>query len=106
MAAIPHAPILATTPGGVLLRVRVQPDARMERLDGVHAGDLRLRLAAPPVDGAANDSCLSFLAKTLRVRRSQVRLRSGQKSRHKLIHIKGISLPQVAAALGIPHSST
>ena len=89
-----------------MLRVRVRPGARMERLDGVHADDLRLRLAASPVDGAANASCLAFLAKALRVRRSQVRLQSGQKSRHKLVHIEGVTLPQVAAALGIPHSST
>lgn len=89
-----------------MLRVRVQPGARIERLDGVHADDLRLRLAAAPVDGAANASCLAFLAKALHVRRSQIRLQSGQKSRHKLSHIEGVALPQVAAALGIPHSST
>lgn len=89
-----------------MLRVRVQPGARMERLDGVHADDLRLRLATPPVDGAANASCLAFLAKALGVRRSQIRLQAGQKSRHKLIHIEGVTLPQIAAALGIPRSST
>ena len=106
MAAVPHSPILTATPRGVLLRVRVQPGARMERLDGVHAHDLRLRLVAPPVDGAANAACLTFFTKALRVRRSQVRLQSGQKSRHKLIRIDGVTLPQVAAALGIPHFST
>lgn len=104
MAAVPHSPVLTATPKGVLLRVRVQPGARMERLDGVHDHDLRLRLTAPPVDGAANAACLAFLTKALRVRRSQVRLQSGQKSRHKLVHIAGVTLPQVAAALGIPHS--
>ena len=103
MAAVPHSPVLTATPKGVLLRVRVQPGARMERLDGVHDHDLRLRLTAP-VDGAANAACLAFLTKALRVRRSQVRLQSGQKSRHKLVHIAGVTLPQVAAALGIPHS--
>ena len=89
-----------------MLRVRVQPGAKTERLDNMQDRELWLRLAAPPVDGAANASCLVFLAKALHVRRSQIRLQSGQKSRHKLIHIEGVALPQVAAALGIPHSST
>ncbi len=105
MGTVPYPPVLTATAKGVLLRVRVQPGARMERLDGVHDHDLRLRLTAPPVDGAANAACLGFLTKMLRLRRSQVRLQSGQKSRHKLIHIDGVTLRQVAAALGIPHSS-
>ena len=105
METVPYSPVLTATAKGVLLRVRIQPGARMERLDGVHDHDLRIRLTAPPVDGAANAACLAFLTKVLRVRRSQVRLQSGQKSRHKLIHIEGVTLPQIAAALGIPRSS-
>ena len=105
MTAVQRPPILTATPKGVLLRVRVQPGARMEGLDGVHDLDLRLRLAAPPVDGAANAACLAFLTKALRVRRSQITLRSGRRNRRKLVHIDGVTLPQVAAALGIPESS-
>ena len=101
-----QAPILSATPKGVLLRIRVQPGARTECLDGVRDHVLRLRLKAPPVDGAANAACLAFLTKALRLRRSQIRLQSGHKSRDKLIHIEGAALPLVAAALGIPLSAT
>jgi len=89
---------------GVLLRVRVQPRARAERLEGVHGEHLRLRLTAPPVDGAANMACIAFLAKALGVTRSRVRIRSGVKSRDKLIHIVGLTPEHVATRLGIPLS--
>lgn len=89
------------TAGGVLLRLRVQPRARHNRLEGVHGDQLRIRLAAPPVDGAANAACIAFLAKRLGVRRTQVRIEAGEKSRDKLIHVTGLKLPEVATLLGV-----
>ena len=97
-------PVLAYVDGGVLLRVRVQPGARTEGLDGVREGVLRLRLVAPPVDGAANRACLAFFTRVLGVRRSQMTLRSGWKARYKVLRIEGITCRQAAAALGMPHS--
>ena len=105
MAQVPHSPVLAVFEGGVRLRLRVQPGARAEQLDGVHDNQLRLRLAAPPVDGAANTACLAFLARILGVRRSQITLQSGRKSRHKVLLIEGVTLQHAAAALGIFHST-
>jgi uncharacterized protein (TIGR00251 family) len=93
--------VLQATESGVLLRVRVQPRASIERLEGVYGDQLRLRLTAPPVAGAANAACVVFLAKTLGVRRSQVRIQAGEKSRNKLVHISGMTLAEVAAALGV-----
>lgn len=87
---------------GVLLRVRVQPRARAERLEGVHSDQLRLRLTAPPVDGAANTACVRLLAKALGVSRSRVVIRVGLKSRDKLIHIADVTLEYVARTLDIP----
>lgn len=49
MAAVRHSPILSAIPDGVLLRLRMQPGARAERLDGMHDHALRLRLTPPPV---------------------------------------------------------
>jgi uncharacterized protein (TIGR00251 family) len=92
---------ITTTAAGVLLRIRVQPRASVERLEGVHGGQVRLRLMAPPVDGAANTACLAFLARTLGVPRSRLRLQAGEKSRDKLVHIAGVTSAEVAAALGI-----
>lgn len=94
--------VIQATDEGVLLRVRVQPKASRERLDGVHGGQLRLRLTAPPVEGAANAACIAFLAKAFGVNRSCVAIRSGFKSRDKLIHISGLTAENAAAALGLP----
>jgi uncharacterized protein (TIGR00251 family) len=90
------------TASGVLVRVRVQPRASVERLDGVHGDQLRLRVTAPPVEGAANTACMVLLAKILGVRRSQVRLQAGEKSRDKVFHVAGLTSAEVAVALGIP----
>ena len=94
--------VLQLTSSGVLLRVRVQPRASVERLEGVQGDQLRLRLTAPPVDGAANAACLTVLAKTLGVSRARVRLHAGEKSRDKVVHIADMTLAEVARALGIP----
>ena len=92
------------TPTGTLLRLRVQPRASIERLDGLRDGYVRLRLTAPPVDGAANAACLAFLAKALDISRAQLRLQAGVKSREKLVHITGLAPAQVAVALGLVSS--
>jgi uncharacterized protein (TIGR00251 family) len=73
----------------------------VSRLDGVHAEQLRLRLTAPPVDGAANAACIILLAQALGVRRAQVQLQAGEKSRQKLFRITGLTAAEVAAALGL-----
>ena len=96
--------VIQATDSGVVLRVRVQPRARTERLEGVHGDQLRIRLTAPPVEGAANAACLAFLAKLLGIRRAQLRIQAGAKSRDKLVHISGLSSAEVAAALGVTSS--
>ena len=93
---------LQITESGVLLRVHVQPRASADRLEGLHGEQLRLRLTAPPVGGAANAACIAFLAKKLGVSRSRVQLYAGEKSRDKLVHIAGLTPAQVATTLGIP----
>jgi uncharacterized protein len=95
---------ITATPTGTLLRLRVQPRASIERLDGLRDGYVRLRLTAPPVEGAANTACLAFLAKALGISRAQLHLQAGGKSRDKLVHITGLTPAQVAAALGLVSS--
>jgi hypothetical protein len=94
--------VLQVTDTGVLVRVRVQPRASTERPEGVYGDQLRLRVTAPPVGGAANTACIALLAKILGVRRSQVCLQTGAKSRDKVFHIAGLTSAEVATALGIP----
>src|SRR5690349_579241 len=77
--------------GDLLLRVQVVPRASRSEVVGEHGGSLRVRLAAPPVDGAANDELRRLLAKTFNVRRSSVQLVLGHNSRTKQIRIVGVN---------------
>ena len=90
---------ITATATGTFIRLRVQPRASRERLEGVRDGQVRLRLTAAPVDGAANAACIAFLAKLLDISRASIQLQAGEKSRDKLIHITGLTPVQVAAAL-------
>jgi uncharacterized protein (TIGR00251 family) len=76
---------------GVRLRLRVQPRASRTEVAGIHGDELRIRLAAPPVDGAANEALVRFLAETLDVPRASVRLASGATSRSKVVEVDGVT---------------
>jgi len=76
--------------GDLLFSVQVVPRASRSEIVGEHNGSLRVRLAAPPVDGAANDELKRVLAKTFKVQRNSIQLVSGQGSRIKLIRIVGV----------------
>jgi uncharacterized protein (TIGR00251 family) len=84
----------------VELRVHVQPRASRNEIAGWREGALVVRLTAPPVDGAANKACGEFLAEALGVKRSQVELISGQKSREKRFRITGVTPEALRARLG------
>jgi uncharacterized protein len=86
---------------GVRIRVRVVPRASRTELVGFHGDELRIRLTAPPVDGAANAALVSFLADRLAVPRSTVRLLSGETSRSKVVLIAGLEVDQVRARFGL-----
>ncbi len=92
---------LKQVPGGVLLPVRVQPRASRDQVVGVQDEALKVRLTAPPVDGAANQALVKFLAKALGVSKGRLSLVSGQKSRRKLVRVEGLDPSQVAERLGL-----
>jgi uncharacterized protein len=94
------APIEQTAEG-VRLRVKAVPRASRSEVAGIHGDEVRIRLAAPPVDRAANEELIRFLADTLSVRRTAIRLVSGPTSRSKVITIVGIALEQVRRSLGL-----
>ena len=83
------------------LAVWVTPGARRSELAGVSGGRLRVRLAAPPVEGRANDALVRYLAELLGLRRDSVTLVAGARSRRKLVHLSGVTLAQAAARLGL-----
>jgi uncharacterized protein (TIGR00251 family) len=77
--------------GCVRFTVRVQPRAATNELAGTYGDALKVRLSAPPVDGAANESLVIFLAEIFRVSRHDVRILAGERARSKLIEIRGIT---------------
>ena len=75
--------------GAVVLDLHVQPGAKRTEVAGPHGERLKVRLAAPPVDGAANDELVRFLAEAFGVPRRQVTIVSGAASRAKRVRIEG-----------------
>jgi uncharacterized protein len=82
---------------GVLFRVRVQPRASRDAIEGEHDGALKVRLTAPPVEGRANDSLRRLLAAHLNVPVSAVRIVAGENNRNKRVSIAGVTRAQVLA---------
>ncbi len=82
---------LTTTHYGVTFSVRVQARASRSCIAGEIDGALRIRIAAPPVDGEANEELVRFLARHLDITRDQVEIVSGQRSKNKVVRVKGIS---------------
>src|ERR1700733_16279656 len=85
--------------GGVTFGVHAKPNAKRSAITGVRDGALEVRVAAPPVDGAANDELVATLASALRVPRRDVHLVQGASSRAKRIEVQGLSVDEVRARL-------
>lgn len=79
-------------PGGVRIQLLVQPRASRTEVVGLHGDALKVRVAAPPVDGAANEAIIRFFADRLDVPRNRVRLTKGGSGRRKVLEIDGIGL--------------
>lgn len=79
------------------LLVRVQPRASRNEVVGWREGALAIRLTAPPVEGSANRACVDFLAEVLGVRRGDVELVRGQKSREKRFRVHGLTPEELLA---------
>jgi uncharacterized protein (TIGR00251 family) len=84
-------------PDGLSIRVRVIPKGRRNQVVGVEAGILVVRVAAPPVEGQANEALLEFLAQRLGVRTRALQLQSGQRSRHKVVKLEGVQRAAIEA---------
>jgi uncharacterized protein len=73
--------------------VRVQPRASRNEIVGIREGVVRVRLQAPPVDGAANEALVRFLADEFGVAARNVRIVSGFGSRNKVVEVEAVALP-------------
>ncbi|MCP5518620.1 MAG: DUF167 domain-containing protein [Verrucomicrobiales bacterium] len=91
---------LTETPGGVVLTVHVQPRASRSEVAEATGVRCRLRVAAPPVDNAANEAVVRFLADLCGRPRSAIRLVRGRASKSKTIAIQGVKSSDLLAKLG------
>lgn len=90
---------LKETPQGVTFAVKVQPCARRNAVSGTAADALKLAVAAPPLEGRANQGVVEFLAEFFDIPRASVTITSGQRSRIKVVCISGMSAEQVRERL-------
>lgn len=81
------------------INVYVQPRASKTAIAGMHDGCIKIRLAAPPVDGAANAALVEFVAERLNVAKSKVRVVTGFSSRRKVVEVDGVTAAQLSQAL-------
>ncbi|QQS42739.1 MAG: DUF167 domain-containing protein [Acidobacteriota bacterium] len=82
--------------GTLEIRVLVVPRASKTELKGEHDGYLRVRVAAPPVEGAANAELIAFFAKLLGIPKSSIEIASGETSRRKSVRLNGIDRKDAA----------
>jgi uncharacterized protein (TIGR00251 family) len=75
--------------------VKVHPRAKKNAITGELGDALKLSLTTPPIEGRANEACVEFFAKLLKVPRASVTIASGQTSRNKVICVTGVSLEYV-----------
>jgi len=86
--------------GSLVLSLHIQPGAKKTEIAGLHGEALKIRLAAPPVDGQANAALIAFLAKACGVSKSAVELVSGDTCRAKRVRVTGADAARVAALCG------
>jgi len=95
---------IKSVPGGVTLAVRVTPRAGRNEIVGAQGEALKVKLAAPPVEGAANAALCEFLADRLGVRKSAVTIIAGRTSRHKVARVEGVTTDEARARLDLGDS--
>ena len=86
--------------GRVRFTVRVQPRASRTAIAGEHADAIKIHIAAPPVEGAANAELIAFLAKRLEVAKSAVRIVRGERGRIKVVEVEAVPADRIVKLLG------
>lgn len=103
-----HSPV-QESPEGAILTIHVQPKASKTEYAGIHGGApastpggaLKFRVAAPPVEGAANEALCAYLAKQFGIPKGHVTVQAGHASRHKRVQLRGIAASRVHEVLGL-----
>jgi uncharacterized protein (TIGR00251 family) len=89
------------TPEGVIFKAIIQPRGARNEIVGLRGDALKIRLTAPPVQGAANKMCIEFLAKSLKVRKSDVEIVRGHSSRTKQILVRRAIPSRIESLLNV-----
>ena len=95
---------LKETGNGVIFHIHVVPKSAKNECAGIQGDAIKLKLTAPPVEGQANDACIRFLSDLLSVKKNQVTIISGHKSRKKTVAIQGKGKKEIEAVFSIPPS--
>jgi uncharacterized protein len=95
--------IVQDTKDGAILTVHIRPRASITECVGIHGDAIKIRVAAPPVDGAANDELIRFLARRFSIPSTSVQIHSGAGGRHKRVLVKGATAQLVMARLKLGH---
>ncbi len=85
------------TESGVIIRIHVAPKSAKNEVAGIQGDAVKLKITAPPAEGQANAACIGFLSDLLGVRKKQVTIVSGHKSRKKTVAIEGIRKRDIEA---------
>ena len=89
-------PYLQTQPdGSLLLSIYVQPRSHRNAIVGLHGDAVKMRLTAPPVDGKANKAVIAFWAKSLKIPKSAITMKSGLHNRMKKILLNSVQEKQI-----------
>jgi len=98
--AVPNLPRRSAAPGhSARITVRLAARASRDAIGAMIAGELVVRVTAPPLDGRANEALTRLLAKRLHVGRRSVKIVSGQHSRRKVVQVDGMTEEEVRARL-------
>jgi uncharacterized protein len=103
MSSLP--PYLKEIPNGVLLSIKVLPRSSKSALVGTEGDFLKVKLLAPPVEGAANEELIDLLCQVFRVAKKNIKILRGEKSRRKWVEIQGLKLVKAIAAVLSHHKS-
>ena len=96
---------IQNSPAGVTFAIKVHPRAKKNAITGEVGDALKVALTAPPMDGKANEACIEFFAKLLKVPRSSVTIASGLTSRNKVIRVAGLSVEELENAWCCEHAT-
>ena len=90
---------IVATATGVRVSIRVQPRASANEIVGAHGDGVRIRLRAPPVEGAANEALIDFLSDALGIARRDITIVAGSSSRSKIVELTGVTEDRVRSLL-------